>query len=176
MGLVFSSDNVKKSDEKDPVIEKRKFYAGIFLGAILLMFICYAVFLSIDYLSLVLAIIFSILTVITNPDIIGKLAEIPVLTYYSIFLSITLFFSIDDYKNNSDMMMLLVANILVCVAVFLSASPIVCYLFIFTNFYVVVRIFCFFALSPEKDETSQYGKYLARKKAQKASMVSGDGR
>jgi len=170
MGLGFSLEGItdKGTMEKEETFEQKKanrnkHQAGVILGMILLLVIIYAVSQTVEYISLIFAFIFSILTVITNPNVIKQLTEVPVLTYYSIFLSITLFFSIDDYKNNSTMMMLLVSNILVCVAVFLSATPFVCYLFIFTNFYVVIRIFAFFASSPEKDLTTQYGKHLLEK-------------
>ena len=125
-------------------------FAGFALGVILLFIVIYSICHSINFYALIAAIVFTILTILANPKIDEKLLTTPVLTYYSIFLSITLFFSIDDYKNNDAMMLLLVVNILVCVGVFFGGGLPVSYLFIFTNFYVVTRIFLFFSSSPEK--------------------------
>lgn len=124
--------------------------SALALGIILFFIVIYAISISIDFYALIAAIIFTILTILANPNIDEKLLSAPVLTYYSIFLSITLFFSIDQYKNNDSMMLLLIVNILVCVGVFLGGGTPVSYLFIFSNYYVVLRIFLFFAYSPEK--------------------------
>ena len=161
MGIGLSTENavpVSSDEKKDTKHSKNKIYAGLALAFFLFIAVGYSVYISLDWIALIAAFVFSFLTIYVNPGVIKKLTEVPVLTYYSIFLTITLFLSIDDYKNNSNMMLLLVSNILVCVSVFLSATPFVCYLFIFTNYYIVVRILLFFNSSPERDERSQYSK------------------
>lgn len=85
-----------------------------------------------------------------------QLEKTPILIYYSIFLTITLFMSIDDYKNNNEMMLLLVSHVLISVGVFFTDNAIVSCFFVFMNFYIVLRIFSFFTTNPEQISNSEF--------------------
>lgn len=139
------------NEEQKLIIARRRVIATSVMAFVFFCIIIYAISISIDYTALMLALIFSCSAVFINPDISDKFTETPILIYYSIFLSITLFFSIDDYKSSNSMMLLLITNILVCMGVFLGGGKIISYLYIFTNFYVITRIFIFYSKSPEKE-------------------------
>lgn len=136
----FESFEKEKKEEKT---ENQKI-ASYFLAAIFFFTIIYTIGLTFEIFSFFSALALSILTVYTTPQIIDNLLKSPVLTYYSIFLTITLFLSIGDYKDNQEMMLLLVTHVLVCVGVFLTDNFYICHFFVFTNFYIVLRIFSFF--------------------------------
>jgi hypothetical protein len=120
------------------------------LSIICLAIVIYAVYNTYELFSLLFAIYFAFSCITINPKIVNTLVNTPMLTYYSIFLTITLLFSVDDFKNNRDLIALLVTNILICLAVFFTASEYIVYIFIFTNSYVVTRIVMYFLI--EDDE------------------------
>lgn len=154
MGNIQNTEEKKIEDKKEPEKTTGQKFAAIILGIIFFVVIFYVVSLTFDFKSFTAALVLAFLTVYTTPEIINQLMKTPVLTYYSIFLTITLFLSINDYKNNNEMMLLLVTHILTCAGVFLTDNIYISHMFIFTNFYIVLRIFVFFSTNPQQENNS----------------------
>jgi len=141
--------NVHLQKEKDEKTETQKI-AAILLFFVLFMVLAYSTIISFEIYSFFGAIFLSILTIYGTPHIIKLLTKNTTLTYYSIFLTVTLFLGIKEYRDNYKMMLLLVTHVLMCVGVFLTDNAFIPYLFIFTNFYIVLRIFNFFLNDPQQ--------------------------
>lgn len=119
----------------------------------------FSIYVTFNVFSFVLAIVLTLLVIITNKKILENLLAAPMLIYYSIFLTFTLFLSVDECKGSKDLMLLLIANVLICVSLFLSNDLYICYFFIFVNFYVILRILMFFLLG----ETSELMNFCSKK-------------
>lgn len=137
MGEILS---VQKKEEIETEETKQK-PASYVLAFLLFGLILYA--LSCGFMLEVfgVALLLSFLTLSSNDKIRTHIKESPVLIYYSIFLSVTIFFSLECHKKNKFLMILFLSNILVCLCLFLTYDIKIIYLFVFINYYVILRIF-----------------------------------
>jgi len=140
-----SIDAEIKEKEKEDIGKEiwRDIISGL-LSLVCLLIVSYAIYNTFELFSFLFALYFAYSCITINPSLIDLLVKTPMLTYYSIFLTITLLFSVDDFKNNRDLLALLVTNILICLAVFFTHSKYIVYIFVFINSYVVLRIIMYF--------------------------------
>lgn len=144
MGDLFDLE-VEHRNENEPQFKNS--WQKIILLILCLVCFCilaYAIYNTFEILSLLFALYFAYSCITINPYIVESLITTPILTYYSIFLTITLLFSVEDFKNNRDLIALLVTNMLICMALFFTKAKYIVYLFVFSNSYVVARIIMFF--------------------------------
>lgn len=121
------------------------FISSLAIGLILSMIVGFIIYLSLSFLPFVVAILLTFFTFTSNMRIIDKLIEGPSLAYYCMILTLTLFFSVDEFKTDKNMILLLVANILICVSVLFTHSVISLIMFVFLNFYIVLDVIFFYA-------------------------------
>lgn len=138
MGEILSVQT--KKEIQDP-IEEPVCPISYLLTLVLFGFILYALSCSFSLEVFGVAMLLSFLTLASNEKIKAHIKESPVLIYYSIFLSVTIFFSLECHKKNKFLMILFLSNILVCLCLFLTYDVKIIYLFVFINYYVILRIF-----------------------------------
>lgn len=137
MGEILSVQ--KKEEIKEDDSEQKP--ASFVLAFLLLCLIFYALTCGFILEVFGVALVLSFLTLASNDKIRTRIKESPVLIYYSIFLSVTIFFSLDCHKKNKSLMILFLSNILVCLSLFLTYDIKIIYIFVFINYYVILRIF-----------------------------------
>ena len=120
------------------------------LGAILIAIVGFIVIYTFNVVPFIIALLITYFTIVSNGQITNKLVEGPSLAYYSMILTLTLFFSIEEFKSDRKMILLLMANILVCVYVLFTHSMISLILFVFMNFYIVLDVIFFYLLEDLK--------------------------
>jgi hypothetical protein len=125
---------------------------NIIIGLIIGVFVIVSIYYSFNLIPFLVAMLLTYFTLDSKEKIHASIEKAPSLVYYSMIFTLTLFLSIDEYKNNRPIIMALLANTLVCVGIFFTNSLIVTTLFVFMNFYVVLDIFFFF-LMKEFDQT-----------------------
>lgn len=120
------------------------FISSFVIGLILSVLVGYVVIYTLNPIPFAIAALLGFLTVISNGKIMTKLTEGPSLAYYCMILTLTLFFSVDEFKTDKNMLLLLMVNILICVAVLFTHSFISLVLFVFLNFYIVLDVIFFY--------------------------------
>lgn len=117
---------------------------NLMMIATIVSILIYLDFSSFDWKAFILALFLSVLTLFLNGKIVKILRKNPSIVYYSIILIATLFFSIDECKCNTNMILLLLSNVLVSFLAFLTHTYFSFVLFVFMNFYTILNFIFYF--------------------------------
>lgn len=137
MGEILSKEPKEPLEQKESAQKPSSYMLAFLLFGLILYALSNGFVLEVFGIALIL----SFLTLSSNDNIRTHIKESPVLIYYSIFLSVTIFFSLECHKKNKYLMILFLSNILICLCLFLTYDIKIIYLFVFINYYVILRIF-----------------------------------
>lgn len=110
--------------------------AALIIGTI----IVYAIYLTFDPSAFLFSILLTVSLFILKPDLLDGLKKNPVLQYYPLIITFSLMMALDQFKNSSNYIFLIIINMIMSIISFLTHINVFMFTAIYLNMYVLSMI------------------------------------